>query len=181
MTDIPYFDPDDPDLEREEIPHPEPRSERTIARRSAVQVLYEYDLSQHPIGSILNYHLSENVPHDAWKEFMVTLAQGVIEHNDVIDVLIQQYAEERPVNQLSTIDRNILRIAFFEIIFDQTTPVIVSIDEAVGLARIFGTEASLRFVNGVLGTLLPDLPTICEQLNLPVPELPDLPDLLDNS
>ncbi len=87
-------------------------------------------------------------------EFCRKLLHGVLQHQDVLDVVIQRIAPEWPIEQMAPIDRNILRLAAYEIMFDETTPPKVAINEAVELAKSFGSDSSSRFVNGVLGTLL---------------------------
>jgi len=86
--------------------------------------------------------------------FLVKVVQGVLAHRGKLDDLISTYAPEWPIEQMAIIDRNILRIALFEFLVDGGTPPKVAINEAVELAKTFGSDSSRRFVNGVLGTLL---------------------------
>ena len=79
--------------------------------------------------------------------------QGVLQNKSQIDKLINFYAPAFPVDQMSIIDRNILRIAIFEILFDNDTPIKVAINEAIELAKNFGSDASPRLINGVLGSI----------------------------
>ena len=81
------------------------------------------------------------------------LVTGIIQHRDEIDSHIREFAPAWPVDQLATVDRNILRLAIFEILFDNKVPVKVAISEAVELAKGFGSANSARFVNGVLGSV----------------------------
>jgi N utilization substance protein B len=76
-----------------------------------------------------------------------------LEHKTRINTLISRYAPEWPLDQIAVIDRNILRIAIYELIVDPAIPVKVAINEAVELAKTFGSESTPRFVNGVLGTM----------------------------
>jgi N utilization substance protein B len=126
---------------------------RHQARRLALQVLYEIDASDHPIGTVL----SERLASDNYREEIYTLTtrlvHGVLEHRARLDTLIRRYAPEWPLDQIAILDRNILRIAIYELLIDDTVPVKVAINEAVELAKTFGTESTPRFVNGVLGTL----------------------------
>ena len=85
--------------------------------------------------------------------FAEELVRGVIHHKEEIDQNIRRYAPAWPVEQISTVDRNILRLAIFEIIFDKKVPVKVAINEAVELAKGFGGDNSPRFINGVLGSV----------------------------
>ena len=82
------------------------------------------------------------------------ILEGISENLEKIDSLIKTYAREFPIQQLSAVDRNVLRVAIWETLFDNKTPSKVAINEAVEIARTFGTEASSRFVNGVLGSVL---------------------------
>ena len=82
------------------------------------------------------------------------ILEGIAENLEKIDSLIKRYAREFPIQQLSAVDRNVMRVAIWETLFDNKTPSKVAIDEAVEIAKTFGTEASSRFVNGVLGSIL---------------------------
>jgi N utilization substance protein B len=84
---------------------------------------------------------------------MLEIVQGVLRHKDQLDEMICEHAPEWPIDQMAIVDRNILRIALFEFLIDGGTPPKVAINEAVELAKIFGSDSSRRFVNGVLGTL----------------------------
>jgi N utilization substance protein B len=86
-------------------------------------------------------------------EFASNLVHGVIQHLAEIDKLIARYAPEWPLDQMAVIDRNVLRIAIFEFLIDGRTPIKVAINEAVELAKTYGSDSAPRFVNGVLGTL----------------------------
>ena len=127
---------------------------RHRARVLALQALYEIDCASHPATLVIERRLQEAQLPEAGEEFARSLAQGVIEHLAPLDELIARYAPEWPVDQIAIIDRNILRIAIYEILFRQDTPVKVAINEAVELAKSFGSDSSGRFVNGVLGTLV---------------------------
>ena len=98
-----------------------------------------------------------------WKSvpFVHHLVFGVLRYKEHLDSLIQRYAPEWPIDQMAPIDRNILRMALFEFSVDGQTPVKVAINEAVELAKIFGSDSAPRFVNGVLGSLAGE--------NLPMP------------
>ncbi len=86
-------------------------------------------------------------------EFASLLVHGVIEHQDRIDSMIARFAPEWPLDQMAVIDRNVLRIAIYEFLVDGSTPVKVAINEAVELAKTYGSDSAPRFINGVLGTL----------------------------
>ncbi len=144
---------------------------RRRARRVTLETLYEYDIADHPSGEVLQRRLQDNPMEKAGVEFASRLIQGVIKHQHETDNLIAQYAPEWPLDQMAVIDRNILRIAIFEFLIEAETPVKVAINEAVELAKTYGSDSAPRFINGVLGTLADNIPQLKEQLlPLPVPE-----------
>ena len=126
---------------------------RRRARRVTLEVLYEYDVAHHPPGEILQRRLQDNQMDSSGAEFASQLVQGTLKYMDGMDILIARYAPEWPLEQMAVIDRNILRIAIFEFIASEETPVKVAINEAVELAKTYGSDSAPRFINGVLGTL----------------------------
>jgi N utilization substance protein B len=94
----------------------------------------------------------ERFPEEA-SSFVEHLVNGVLEFKEHLDGMIQRYAPEWPIDQMAPIDRNVLRMALFEFSIDGQTPVKVAINEAVELAKMFGSDSAPRFVNGVLGSL----------------------------
>lgn len=127
---------------------------RRRARIVALQALFETDSVGHPPDIVLQHRLEETSLPDAGVEFARSLVFGVLEHRRALDAFIQKNAPQWPVEQMAIIDRNILRIALFELYVDRTTPMKVVINEAVELAKMFGSESSHRFVNGVLGSFV---------------------------
>lgn len=124
---------------------------RRQARISALQALYEIDTTQHGAGYVLENRLVDApLPPDG-EDFLRNIVSGVIKHRDALDTLIQRFAPAWPVAQIAIVDRNILRIALFELSGATATPPKVAINEAVDLAKTFGSDNSSRFVNGVLG------------------------------
>ena len=127
---------------------------RRLARILALQTLFEVDSAKHPTELILAHRLEETALPAEGETFVRELVAGVAEHRQQLDELIQDIAADWPLEQMAIIDRNILRMAMYEITVGQQTPVKVAINEAVELAKLFGSESSQRFVNGVLGTLV---------------------------
>jgi transcription antitermination protein NusB len=127
---------------------------RTRARSVALQVLYEYDLSNHQVGYILENRLKDNPLEENLLNFSQKIISGVFPLIKHLDEQISKYAPEWPFDQVAIIDRNILRIALWEIVFDAETPIKVIINEAVELGKLFGSDATPRFVNGVLGSVV---------------------------
>lgn len=126
---------------------------RRKARIVALQTLYEVDLAAHQPGQVLQRHFQKaSLPHHG-ERFASHLVAGVVENGSELDDLIAHFAPEWPLDQMSAIDRNILRIAIFEFWLNGDTPIKVAINEAVELSKLFGSESSARFVNGVLGSL----------------------------
>jgi N utilization substance protein B len=138
---------------------------RRRARRATLEVLYEYDIANHPPGEILQRRLEANSLDATGREFASQLVQGILENMEGTDVLISRYAPEWPLEQMAVIDRNILRIAIFEFIASDETPVKVAINEAVELAKTYGSDSAPRFINGVLGTLAEKIPDLRIELH----------------
>jgi N utilization substance protein B len=128
---------------------------RTRARATALQVLYETDIADHHLpGDVLKMRLEETPLSDELAEFARQIIFGVRPLTQDLDQLIAKYAPEWPLDQIAAIDRNILRIAFWEFAVSRETPVKVAINEAVELAKLYGSDSAPRFINGVLGTLV---------------------------
>jgi len=128
---------------------------RRRARAVALQALYEIDSSGHPPGLVLQQRLEETHLPGPAADFARRLVFGVLQHQALLDPFIQQHAPEWPLEQMACIDRNVLRLALYEFAVDGSTPVKVAINEAIELAKMFGSDSSPRFVNGVLGALVP--------------------------
>ncbi|MBN1400575.1 MAG: transcription antitermination factor NusB [Anaerolineae bacterium] len=126
---------------------------RRRARILALQVLFEVDIAHHDPGKCLAERLLDSPLASAGAEFCRALLYGALEHGDALDTIIQRIAPEWPLEQMAPVDRNILRLGSFELLYQDDTPPKVAINEAVELAKMFGSDSSGRFVNGVLGTL----------------------------
>jgi N utilization substance protein B len=126
---------------------------RRKARTLALQALYEIDTSGHKADDVTGRLLAEEDFTEENEAFVRDIVSGVIENKDKLDQSIREHAPAWPVEQLPVIDRNILRLAIFEILIDNRVPVKVAINEAVELAKTFGADRSSKFVNGVLGSI----------------------------
>ncbi len=126
---------------------------RTKARSVALQVLYEVDLTGHLPGEVLSQRLEEDPLEENLSEFTTQIIFGVLPLVEKLDQFIAQHAPEWPLDQVAVIDRNIIRIALWEFAVAELTPVKVAINEAIELAKFFGSDSTPRFVNGVLGSL----------------------------
>jgi N utilization substance protein B len=127
--------------------------QRRKARAIALQALYEIDTARHDAAEVLGRFLADEGLSEDNNAFVCQLVSQVTQHQKEIDQSIKRFAPSWPVEQLSVIDRNILRLAISEILFDNSVTVKVAINEAVELAKKFGGESSSRFVNGVLGSV----------------------------
>jgi len=130
------------------------KRERRRARGLALQALYEIDSVGHPTEQVIARHLEENAGlGDDAAEFLQRLVRGTLALGMAFDRLIASCAPEWPVEELALVDRNILRMALWELAVSDETPLKVAINEAVELAKRYGSDSAPRFVNGVLGTL----------------------------
>jgi N utilization substance protein B len=126
---------------------------RRKARSIALQALYEIDSVQHdPEETLKNLREELKLSEETFK-FAGELVNGVVRYKEKLDAQIHRYAPAWPIEQIAFIDRNILRLAIFEILIDNKIPVKVAINEAVELAKNFGGDSSSKFVNGVLGAI----------------------------
>jgi N utilization substance protein B len=129
--------------------------QRRQARRLAIQALFEIDSVGHLPGPVVEERLAFSYPGEFGADYLRRLVSGVVRNLEALNALIIKYAPEWPVEQLAIVDRNILRMALYEIgAQDTDTPPKVVINEAVELAKIFGSDSSPRFINGVLGSAL---------------------------
>lgn len=146
---------------------------RRKARALALQVLFEVDSVNHPVDVALNRRLeaareesldagSEPLPPEG-EMFVRTLVHGVLSCLTELDRLIAKYAPEYPVDQLAIVDRNVLRLALYELLNLGDVPIKVAVNEAVELAKMYGSESAPRFVNGVLGAFLATHPPLAKR------------------
>lgn len=131
-------------------------SNRHLARSLVLQSLYEWDfhhLQANEALEIIDRNLKEYAPDFDEKLFCLTLTKGVMENKPEIDQAIGKFAPDWPIERITTIDRNVLRLGIYELVYDPEIPSKVAINEAIELAKTFGGESSGRFVNGVLGAV----------------------------
>lgn len=129
---------------------------RHRVRIVALQILFEVDATDHPIDVVYERRLEdENLAADG-ERFLRNLVFGVWEHRSYLDRIIEEAAPNWPITQMPGVDKAVLRIALYELLVDEIerTPVKAVINEAVELAKQFGSDNSSRFVNGVLGTVV---------------------------
>lgn len=131
---------------------------RHLSRSIAMQSLYEWDFKKGDIDKlkqVVERNIKQYGPGLENTEFVWKLAEGVVTHLSKIDKIIEKSAPEWPIEQITIIDRNVLRIGLYELLFGnrQEVPPKVAINEAIELAKTFGGESSGKFINGVLGTV----------------------------
>lgn len=126
---------------------------RRKARARALQALYEIDSVGHEAEEVVTRLLANGTLSEESAAFTRELVSGVIQNKEKIDQNIRRFAPAWPIEQIPVIDRNILRLAIFELLCDNKAPLKVAINEAVELAKRFGSDSSSKFVNGVLGSV----------------------------
>ncbi len=134
-------------------------SNRHLARTVVLQSLFEWDFlgKQGDFWTLVQKNLAELAPGAADDGFAERLSKGVVKHLSEIDTLVQRLAPEWPLEQVPGIDRNILRLEVYELKYGKEIPPKVAINEAIELAKTFGSDSSSKFVNGVLGSLYKEL------------------------
>ena len=133
-------------------------SNRHLARAIAMQSLYEWDFygGARDVAAMLERNLEELAPTLDEKDFAREVMNGVLEHRKDIDTTIAKFAPDWPLEKITTVDRNVLRIGCYELMYNWDIPSKVAINEAIELAKTFGGESSGKFVNGVLGAVYRD-------------------------
>lgn len=126
---------------------------RTRARSIALQALYEIDVAGHVPSEVIQERLAEATLDEALVLFVYQIVNGTWPLREALDQFISEQAPEWPMDQVAVIDRNILRICLWEFAVYNQTPLKVAINEAVELAKVYGSDSTPRFVNGVLGSL----------------------------
>ena len=129
---------------------------RHLARTIALQSLYEWDFNkrkQEDLLDITSRNLKEFAPNFEDADFAKAIIEGVFKNQKKLDKKITDYAPEWPLDQITVVDRNILRIGIYELSFNEEIPPKVAINEAIELGKTFGGPASGKFINGVLGTI----------------------------
>lgn len=129
---------------------------RRTAREKAFKMLFAIDIGDNTIeeASEIVMYLMKN---ESYKLFILSVVRGVLENLSKINELINKYSDDWSVNRMASTDRNILRLAIYEILYCQDIPVSVSINEAVEIAKKYGNEQSYKFINGLLGAIAKDL------------------------
>lgn len=134
---------------------------RHLSRTVAMQTLFAWDFNSQElteIDALLNDNLAQFAPGLDDHGFAKALVKGILSRLRDIDAHIIKYATEWPLEQITIVDRNILRLGIYELLFDENIPAKVAINEAIEIAKAFGGDASGKFVNGVLGAIFKEMP-----------------------
>lgn len=126
--------------------------ERRRARKTALEILYQREITGNSIETILDRHLY-SPENDPLSEFCLRLLNGINKHQEEIDAMIRAFTDHWALERMPLLDRNILRIGIYEMLYEDDIPYSVSINEAIELAKIYGTPESGKFVNGILGKI----------------------------
>lgn len=131
---------------------------RRAAREIALKILFAHDLGKADPLLTLEQICEEQALGNQGKEFVLSIVQGVVAKRDEIDETIRKYTLDWDLDRMAAVDRNLLRIALYEMLYSDSTPKVVAVNEAVELAKIYGSEDSFRFVNGILGNAIKEIP-----------------------
>lgn len=144
-------------------------SSRRRGRELALQILYQLDMVRADVNDAIRafWELQESIPSEDTKEFCEDLARGASEHSDEIDRLIEDAASNWRISRMAVVDRNILRLAVYELLYREDIPSTVTINEAIELGKMFGTEESGAFINGVLDKIAERIPESISKKSLP--------------
>jgi len=130
-------------------------SERRKARKDALEILYEKEITGQPFGEIIKHRMLARGEEPS--DFTIKLIHGVEEHLEEIDGIIAAHTDNWAIDRMPIVDRNLMRIGLYEMLYEEDIPYSVSINEVVELAKIYGMEESSKFVNGVLGRIATEL------------------------
>jgi N utilization substance protein B len=176
LTNDPLPNPsslDDIDIEEElNIPSDEGQ-ERTIARRLALQILYEVDSTEHPLGEVMATHLGRYALRNPTVDHTSRLVHGVMDNQERLDMILQTVAPDFPLDEVAVVDRNVLRLALYEAAMINELPVKIVLQEAVKLTEVFAADSAVRFVNGVLGGIFNNPERLKAMLAVEIPDEDD--------
>lgn len=127
---------------------------RRRTRALVMQSLYEADAVEHSALEVMDDRVSEMCLSRRDADFARAMLEGIFANSAEIDKIIAEFAPGWPISQMAVVDRNILRMAIYEIMVSQETPPRVAVNEAVELAKAFGADSAPRFINGVLGSVM---------------------------
>lgn len=127
---------------------------RRLAREAALRALFQVEVGRSKLEDALQYNAAELGLDEGGRTFATNLSHGALMHKEDLDRMVEQYAVDWRIERMPYVDRNILRIAAYELLYARDTPVSVAVNEAVELAKSYGDTNSSRFINGILGNLI---------------------------
>ena len=127
---------------------------RRKARELALQMLYQHDVSGNAPDMIISTFEDLQKSKENTKEFAIKVFTGTLKHMQEVDDMIQAQAENWRLSRMSVVDRNIIRMSVYEFMHEDDTPKLVIIDEAIEIAKRYGTQKSSQFINGILDGIL---------------------------
>lgn len=127
---------------------------RRAVRELALKILFACELGNNEQNLIKEQLYIDEAVDDVGQEFCNNLINGVVEHNNEIDDLIKKYSIEWDINRMSVVDKNIMRLAIYEIFYEPDIPEPVAVNEAIELAKLYSTDEGARFINGILGKMI---------------------------
>lgn len=127
---------------------------RRAAREEAFKIIFQIDLGKNPWKEVLSRNLRDSELSEEGKIFLKQLVEGTMTHLTEIDAEIIKYAQDWKIDRMLSTDRNILRMALYELKYLDEIPVGATVNEAVELAKIYGDDDSARFINGILGNII---------------------------
>lgn len=130
---------------------------RRVARQAALQALYQIDIAKSPVGSAVDFVVEENELNNKQVEFLQVLIDGVLQNIERLNKIINEISIDWNIDRMASVDRNILRLALYEICYSEEVPPNVAVNEAIELGKTFGTAESGRFINGILGKVLENI------------------------
>lgn len=133
---------------------------RREMRELVLKVLYASEIGKNDTGLIMEQLFTEENVEETGRAFCRSLVSGVLDNLATLDKLISKYSTDWPLDRMAAVDRNLMRIAVFEIVYSPEVPGAVAVNEALELAKNYGSDESPRFINGILGNILKDLPGI---------------------
>lgn len=134
---------------------------RHLSRTIAMQTLFAWDFNERDtkqVDDLIKQNFEQFAPDFDDHGFVANLVKGVIDNVEEINAYIVKYATEWPLDQITIVDRNVLRLGIYELVYDQKIPAKVAINEAIEIAKAFGGDSSGKFVNGVLGAIMKEMP-----------------------
>jgi N utilization substance protein B len=131
--------------------------QRTKARKDALEILFQREITGQSLSEVLK--VREEASGESVSKFCLKIIEGVEKYRSKIDQLIREYTDNWALERMPIVDRNIIRMGLYEILYEPDIPVSVSINESVELAKVFGSQDSGKFVNGILGRIAQELKT----------------------